>query len=420
MGGVAGTVAVASAALIAPAAAQADGYTVVDDHYTVAAGGPFTTPVGQGLFANDLAVDGTARVFLSSLPAHGTITAVETDGRFSYTPISGYAGPDSFSYCIKIEVTLPCVTVDADVSIDVEPSIERIGGADRFEVSAAVSREKFDAADVVYVASAEVFPDALSASAAAGANQAPVLLVRSTSIPGVIADELTRLSPGKILLLGGTASVSAGVETALHAFSGDVERVKGADRYVVSAAMSAKTFSPNISVAYVASGEVFPDALSGSAAAGRQSGPMLLVQKNGVPTSVAGELGRLHPGRIVLLGGTGTVSTATEAALALLAPVTRIDGADRYTVAAKVSKDAFTTPGTHTVYVASGEVFPDALSGSAAAILDGAPVLLVTRDTLPTVTATELDRLVPAHIVVLGGLNSVSAAVYAQLQAHLG
>ncbi|MFB2556988.1 cell wall-binding repeat-containing protein [Herbiconiux liangxiaofengii] len=410
-----------SAALLTPAAAHAEGYTVADDSYTVPAGMPFTVAAAQGLFANDLGIDANALLHISTYPAHGDLTRTGADGGFTYVPTDGFAGADSFSYCVKIEVTLPCVTVDAKVSLDVQPSIERIDGADRFAVSAAVSAKKFaEDAAVVYVASGEVFPDALSASAAAGANGAPVLLVRHDGIPTVVADELTRLSPERIVLLGGTATVSAAVETALGGFSGDVDRVEGADRYAVSAAISLDTFGVDRSTVYVASGEVFPDALSGSAAAGLLGGPVLLVQKNAVPTQIAAEIGRLSPDRIVLLGGTATVSTTTEGTLAGLAPVTRVDGADRFKVAARVSKDAFTTPGSHTVYVASGEVFPDALSGSAAAITNGAPVLLVTRDSVPDVTAVELDRLQPSHIVVLGGLNTVSAAVYRELTGHLG
>jgi putative cell wall-binding protein len=64
-------------------------------------------------------------------------------------------------------------------------------------------------------------------------------------------------------------------------------------------------------------------------------------------------------------------------------------------------------------------VFPDALSASATAIANHAPVLLVTKGAVPSATAAELARLAPDRIVVLGGTNTVSDAVLGALGAYL-
>ncbi|WP_291050217.1 cell wall-binding repeat-containing protein [Herbiconiux sp.] len=71
------------------------------------------------------------------------------------------------------------------------------------------------------------------------------------------------------------------------------------------------------------------------------------------------------------------------------------------------------------VYVASGAVFPDALSGSAGAIADKAPVLLVTRDSIPASVVAQLQRLKPYRIVVLGGTNTISDTVRDALDKYL-
>ncbi|WP_291039791.1 cell wall-binding repeat-containing protein [Herbiconiux sp.] len=300
------------------------------------------------------------------------------------------------------------------------PTVARVSGGDRYEVSAAVSKRQFaPMVPVVYVASGEVFSDALSASAAAGAHGGAVLLVRKNEIPGVVAAELTRLTPQRIVLLGGSSTISATVENELKSFSTDVIRIAGADRYEVSATVSSKAFGTARPIAYVAAGTTFADALSGSAAAGRLGGPVLLVPKDSVPISISNELRRLAPAKIVVLGGTASVSQAVVDALALIQPNTvRIAGDDRFAVSAKVSSGAFPTP-TTTVYVSSGLVYPDALSGSAAAIATGSPVLLVRSDSIPTAIAAELDRLDPRRIVILGGTNSVSAAVEAKLRSFI-
>ncbi len=50
----------------------------------------------------------------------------------------------------------------------------------------------------------------------AGLKGGPVLLVKSTSIPSVVATELTRLKPAKIVILGGTGVVLSAVQTSLQ------------------------------------------------------------------------------------------------------------------------------------------------------------------------------------------------------------
>ncbi|SDY69036.1 cell wall-binding repeat-containing protein [Herbiconiux ginsengi] len=300
-----------------------------------------------------------------------------------------------------------------------DPFVERIGGADRYAVSAAVSAHSFEpGVPVAYVASGEVFSDALSASAAAGAEGGVVLLTQPDAIPTPVATELRRLKPQRIVVLGGTATIAPEVETALRAFSGRVDRIGGADRFAVSAKVSASVFGSHRPVAYVASGTAYPDALSASAAAGRLGGPVLLVRPDAIPVLVADELRRLAPAKIVVLGGLSSVADSVISELRTMGTTTRIDGADRYAVSAAVSAGAF-PPGVPTVYVASGTAFADALSGGAAAIANAGPMLLVTTDSIPTAVGVELDRLRPRRIVVLGGTASVSDATLEKLRAYL-
>lgn len=302
--------------------------------------------------------------------------------------------------------------------------VDRLGGADRFAVSAAVSADAFPAgAPIAYIASGAVFADALSGSAAAGALGGPVLLVSKDVIPDPVDAELRRLRPQRIVVLGGVNSVSALVERAMSAYSGDVSRIAGADRYEVSAAL-ARSVAWNVGaggevsppIAYVASGEVFPDALSGSAAASRH-GPMLLVSRDTVPASVAEALGMLAPTEIVVLGGKNSISDAVLLELGGIAKTSRIDGTDRFEVSATVSAKNYAPP-RPTVYVASGAVFPDALSGAAAAARADGPVLLITADAIPVPVAAELERLDPVRIVVLGGPRTVSDAVLTALARY--
>ena len=197
-----------------------------------------------------------------------------------------------------------------------------------------------------------------------------------------------------------------------------IERLAGADRYATAALVSERTIVGPVSTVYVATGANYPDALTGGPAAARAGGPILLVTPSQVPAATRSEIQRLAPQRIVVLGGPNVVSESVRSQLAALAPggATRLAGADRYETAARIARAAF--PSAPVAYIATGTDYPDALGGAAAAGVDGGPILLVRRDAVPAATRAELSRLRPARIVVLGGVNAISADVAAQLQPY--
>jgi len=187
--------------------------------------------------------------------------------------------------------------------------VSRLFGADRYATSAAVSAANFTPGlAVAYVSSGLNFPDALSGAPVAAKNHAPVLLVPPGAVPAAIQAELTRLRPGRIVILGGTNSVSAAVQTRLASLTpGTVTRLSGNDRFSTSAAISAASSSPGLPVVYLSSGLTFPDALSGTPVASKNGAPILLVDPHGIPAPIRAELSRLHPDRIVVLGGGNVV-----------------------------------------------------------------------------------------------------------------
>lgn len=189
-------------------------------------------------------------------------------------------------------------------------SVTRQSGTDRHATAAAISAATFGTrVPVVYIATGRNFPDALAAGPAAGMLNGPVLLVESTHIPAATATELRRLAPGRIVVAGGSSVISNGVLSGLRAYSGSVVRQSGADRYATSVAVSvANHRAGTAEVVYIATGTTFPDALAAAPIAGRQRAPVLLVAPTSLPSSVANELRRLSPNRVVVVGGTRSVS----------------------------------------------------------------------------------------------------------------
>ncbi|MEI5584112.1 MULTISPECIES: cell wall-binding repeat-containing protein [unclassified Agromyces] len=198
------------------------------------------------------------------------------------------------------------------------------------------------------------------------------------------------------------------------------ERAAGTDRYRTAVALSQRGFpDPGVPVVYLAAGGNFPDALA-SVPATKGEGPVLLVPGTTITPEVLAELERLQPAKLVVAGSSAVVSDAVMNQASQAAGVTAVRdaGSDRYSTAAALSRRAFPTPGVPVAYVAVGDSFPDALAAGTAGAQLGGPVLLTAGTSLPAATATELDRLNPQRIVVVGSAGVITESVRSQMSAH--
>jgi len=188
----------------------------------------------------------------------------------------------------------------------------RLAGADRYATAAAISRNTFAPnVPVAYVATGANYPDALAGVPAAGEEGGPILLVTRTSVPGATAAELERLTPRRIVILGGTGVVAHSVSTTLQRYTPSaVERRAGADRYSTAVAISQAAFGPGVDRVYISTGVNFPDGLTGGPAGALRGGPLLLVPGTSLTDGVRAELIRLDPDQVTLLGGPAVISEA--------------------------------------------------------------------------------------------------------------
>jgi len=257
-------------------------------------------------------------------------------------------------------------TLESHLGSCTDGAVQRIAGSDRYATAAAISQAAFPdpaTVDVVYLSTGINYPDAVAVGPVAALKGAPILLTRGDWLPPATRTELNRLAPTSVVVLGGPGVISTSVEADIARYY-PVTRIEGPDRYTTAANISASYFLPGeVPVAYVATGDNYPDALAGGPAAVADEGPILLVPQDDLPTSVALELDRLQPGRIVILGGTAAVSAEVEADLAshTSGGVSRLAGRNRYATAQAIARTLPTDPTA--VYVATGENFPDALAG---------------------------------------------------------
>ncbi len=300
--------------------------------------------------------------------------------------------------------------------------VSRVAGVNRYATSAQLSARTFaPGSDVAYVTSSRGLPGALTVGPVAAGARGPVLLTSRSRLPAPVARELARLRPARVVVVGRASVVGDGVlrELRRYARTGRVERWAGSTTFLTSARVSARSGRRNVPVAYVTSTRWFPAGLAVAPVAGRSGAPVLVVQPGRIPAAVAAELRRLAPGRIVVLGGSAAVRPGVATRLAALARshrVVRYAGATRAATAATLSARSFAPRAGVAYLVASGTRTATGLQtvGSAAAA-GGGPVLLVERTRIPAETLTELRRLRPGRIVVVGGRDTVSLAVYNRL-----
>ena len=141
-----------------------------------------------------------------------------------------------------------------------------IGGGDRIETAIKISRRFYDKAKTVIVVRHDLFPDSMTASVLAKLKDAPILLNPTDKLDPRVGAEIKRLGAEEVIIVGGPDSVSERVREELKVYDKDknVERVAGVDRYGTSEMVARRVtgITGKKYTGVVASGQVFPDALS--------------------------------------------------------------------------------------------------------------------------------------------------------------
>lgn len=183
-------------------------------------------------------------------------------------------------------------------------SYTRIGGVDRYETSVKVAK-LVDTANGIVLASGEDFPDALSVASIAAAKQMPILLTPAKTQPDSVKNYISINSITKSYIVGGTAVITDSTASMLQ----NSTRLSGSDRYKTNLAVINEFWDEiDFGTVYMATGEDFADALGGSAAAAKNSAPILLTDNHTYLSQDLFKEKSLDISLLKILGGTGAVS----------------------------------------------------------------------------------------------------------------
>ncbi|MDO8950320.1 MAG: cell wall-binding repeat-containing protein [Actinomycetota bacterium] len=320
-------------------------------------------------------------------------------GSTRYTNHAGY-------YTFKIQRTLS----------------ERIAGSDRINTAIEVSKKGLTTYPVASITSRTIllansltYPDALSGAALVSANGygGSLLLTPQNSLPTAVRNEIIRTGAKNVYILGGTGAVSDTVKAQVQAINAGlvVKRVAGDDRIKTSVAIARENYT-KLGIprrfAIVAYAFNYPDALAATPIAAWNSMPVFLTATNSLSPETELAMDDIGVTDIIIVGGTGAVSANVANQCAVHAGgtdhVLRIAGSTRYDTAKEIALWACDKKGPGTlddgfvgtvanpaglnrlviahIGLASGENFPDALSGGVLCGINAHPLLLTPKASL--------------------------------------
>ena len=298
------------------------------------------------------------------------------------------------------------------------PQLTRLAGDTRYDtMSRIVQAGGWKTGGTVVVASGSNYPDALAASGLSGVLNAPVVLTDGKVLSEQAADRIRELAPSKIVVAGGPAALSYGVETALASLCPKVDRVYGDTRVDTSLELYRAGGSRWGDTAIVATGANYADALSVSSYAYHAKAPVFLCDPStGLTAAQRTALNGFK--HVLVVGGEAAVPSSYVAGLS---DVVRLQGATRYETSVEIARWA-SSNGLHMdgAVFATGANFPDALAAGPLAGVNGGVVLLVDGPSSPAVSyATAYKGKVDSAYVV-GGEAAVSRATADSIADRLG
>lgn len=191
-------------------------------------------------------------------------------------------------------------------------------------------------------------------------------------------------------------------------------RLYGSNRYETSVAISQFGWGTSQYVV-LARGDEFPDALCAGPLAKKYNAPLLLTQPDKLNDDVLAEIKRLGATHVLIVGGTGAISENVENSLrsAGITDIQRIFGANRYETSVKIAQKL--GPSSN-IFLAIGSNYPDALSVSAIAAEQGAPIILTQQYYLPYTVSQYMsanNQITKTYII--GGTSVVGSNLNAKV-----
>ncbi|HFL3558299.1 TPA: cell wall-binding protein Cwp10 [Clostridioides difficile] len=266
-------------------------------------------------------------------------------------------------------------------------TVKKLKGADRFETAIKISQSGWTKSDTVVIVNGEdkSMVDGLTATPLASIKNSPILLSSNEKLPQKTVEELKRLNPSKVVVIGGNNSMPNSVVEAIKAVNSkiSVQRIGGDTRYQTSINIAKEIDKTNnVSKLYIGAGNGEADSLSIASLAGKEKTPIVLTQKDGVDNEAEQFIKSNKVSNIYFIGGVEKISNKAIEQVGKIANKdisnNRVAGQTRQETNAKVIDKFYSQSKLDGVVVANQDKLIDALAVGPLAAKNNSPVILAT------------------------------------------
>ncbi|MEL5897858.1 cell wall-binding repeat-containing protein [Clostridium sporogenes] len=194
-------------------------------------------------------------------------------------------------------------------------NIKRLSGQDRYATCNSIVKEfGVKEGTPIVIVNGLNFADALSVSAPASIKGYPVLLSGNKALPEYAKSIIKTAKSSEVYIIGGEGVLNKNIENEIKKIqsSAKITRINGKDRYETS--LRVNEHFANRETVIMASGTNYPDALSGSALAGKLNASLLLVNDGSLNNQIE-FIDKEKTDGVILLGGEGVLSKKVQNAI---------------------------------------------------------------------------------------------------------
>lgn len=291
--------------------------------------------------------------------------------------------------------------------------VKQLIGDERDHTAVKISQEGWKSgSSKVILVNGNAIADGITATPLATATDSPILLVNKDNIPASTKEEIKRLNPTDIIIIGGDGVISNKVENELKSLK-NVIRIGGVDRHETSLKIAKEIDKYNdvntIFIANAYKGE--SDALTIAAKAGQDKQPIILSDKTSIPNDTYNWLKNENLTNSYFIGGENNLTTDVIHQMAKITKVpsgqsvykNRVYGNDRYETNAKVMERFYPQEKLDSVLVAKGDILVDALAAGPLAAKLNSPIILTDKNTLPSTHNKNLQSKTADLVYQVGG-----------------
>ncbi|HCO81320.1 MULTISPECIES: SpoIID/LytB domain-containing protein [Bacillus] len=205
---------------------------------------------------------------------------------------------------------------------------KRYDGKNRYEVANSIASAGWKNPSTVVIVSRDAFDHAISVSPLAYKLGAPILYTNIEKLTKTTENQLKKMNPDNILIVGNTKSISTVAEKSIKKY-GKVRRISGKDKFEISQKIAKEM--GNYKQAIVVGGNSFMNGIAIASYASRKGYPILLTKKDSIPSYKM-------PSKVIIIGSTKSTGQKVENQIKKTSQVTRISGANRYELSVNIIK----------------------------------------------------------------------------------